>query len=193
MLVWHRIMFFFSSHCRCMCCCHQCSLHHLCANWVNNDNIHQSSKIISSVKDIHSLLGVAREKVGDLHLTCASFSKTIVTIIFQSVSWATVCSFSQGHRSKWVPKLLMVWSHQHCERWATVRCGKPRWVRNVVRKWADDKGNVGVVGQANNQAPTLEPAHEQRRIHMISKGMFIRSEANSCSCKQSTKETCNWG
>jgi hypothetical protein len=57
-----------------MCCCHQCLLHHFCANWVNNDNIHQSSKIVSGDKDIHLSLGVAREKVGDLHLNmCSTF------------------------------------------------------------------------------------------------------------------------
>jgi len=33
-----------------MSCHHQCSLHHIYANWVNNDNIHESLEIISSDK-----------------------------------------------------------------------------------------------------------------------------------------------
>jgi len=37
-------------------------------NQVSNDNVHQSMKIVSSNKNIHSLLGAAREKVGDLPL-----------------------------------------------------------------------------------------------------------------------------
>jgi len=45
-----------------------------------------------------------------------------------------------------------------------------------------------VVKQISNQTLTLGPTHEQKHVHMIFKGMFTRSEANSCSCKQSTKE-----
>ncbi len=47
--------------------------------------------------------------------------------------------------------------------WATVRCCKPRWIRNAVRKWDNDKQNVGVVGQVNNQAPALGP-HMNRNV-----------------------------
>jgi hypothetical protein len=42
----------------------------------------------------------------------------------------------------------------------TIRCGKPKQVHNAMRKWVDDKQNVGVVGRANNQVPTCGPAHE---------------------------------
>jgi hypothetical protein len=41
-------------------------------NWITNDDIHQSSKVISKDKDIHLLSGVAREKVGDLLLNMCS-------------------------------------------------------------------------------------------------------------------------
>jgi hypothetical protein len=27
-----------------------------------------------------------------------------------------------------------------------IGCGKPRWVYDVIRKWVEDKQNVGVVG-----------------------------------------------
>ncbi len=85
----------------------------------------------------------------------------------------------------------MVWTHWHCEIWATVGCGKPRWVCSVVRKWVEDKQNVDVVRWANNQAPTFRLAHEQRCAHMISEGSYTKSETNSCSCSQFAKKTSN--
>ncbi len=60
----------------------------------------------------------------------------------------------------------MVWPHWHYERWATIRCCKPRQVCSVVRKWVDDKQNVSVVGQINNQMFAL-------KSHM-SKDVFSR-------------------
>jgi len=41
-------------------------------NWINNDSVHQSLEVIFGDKDIHSLLGVAKEKVGDLFLNMCS-------------------------------------------------------------------------------------------------------------------------
>jgi len=49
-----------------MCRRRQCLLHHIYASWVNNDNVHQSSKAIFGDKNIHLLSGVVKEKVGDL-------------------------------------------------------------------------------------------------------------------------------
>ncbi len=66
------------------------------ASWVNNDNIHQSLEAIFGDKDIHLLSSVAKEKVGDLFLNMCSISKTIIATISWNVSWATVCSLSQG-------------------------------------------------------------------------------------------------
>jgi hypothetical protein len=63
-------------------------------------------------------------------------------------------------------------------RWATVRCGKPRWVRNVVRKWTKDKQNANVLGRANNKVSALGPAHEQKYVCMIFEETFIRSDTN---------------
>jgi hypothetical protein len=58
-------------HCQCYC---QCSLHHICASWVNNDDIHQGPKDVFSDKDIHLSSSVVREKVGDLLLNmCSTF------------------------------------------------------------------------------------------------------------------------
>ncbi len=66
--------FLLNSHCRCMCCHCQSLSHHIYASQVNNDNVHQSSKIISSNKNIHSPLNVTREKVKDLLLKmCSAF------------------------------------------------------------------------------------------------------------------------
>jgi len=68
------LCFFLSNHRCCMCCRHQCSLHHIGASQVNNDKVDQSTETISGNKNIHLLLGVAREKVGNLLLNmCFSF------------------------------------------------------------------------------------------------------------------------
>ncbi len=70
-----------------MCYHHRCSLHHIYASWVNNDNVHQDLEIISNDKDIYSSSNVAREKVGNLLLnmcytfqnnSCDSIPKCIV-------------------------------------------------------------------------------------------------------------------
>jgi hypothetical protein len=56
-----------------MCYRCQCSLHHIYASWDSNDDIQQSSNFFSN-DDICSLLGVAREKVGNLPLNmCSTF------------------------------------------------------------------------------------------------------------------------
>ncbi len=55
---------------------------------------------------------------------------------------------------------------------------------NVIRKWIRNRPKANVVRQDDNQAPTLGLAHERRHVHMISKGEFVRSEANFCLCKQ---------
>jgi hypothetical protein len=55
-----------------MCCHRQCSLHYICVNHVNNDDIHQGLEINHGDKDIHLLSNVAREKVGDLPLNMCS-------------------------------------------------------------------------------------------------------------------------
>jgi hypothetical protein len=125
--------------------------------------------------------------------TCVPLSKTIVATISRSVLWATVCLFLHGHRNKWVFRSLMVWPHWHHERWVTVKQGKLRWVHSALKKWVDDRWNVSVVKQANNQMLTLIPTHEWRCARTISKWMFTKSETNSCSCKWFAKEAFNWG
>jgi hypothetical protein len=39
-------------------------LHHIYVSQVNNDDVHQGLEIVFGDKDIHLLLGVAREKSG---------------------------------------------------------------------------------------------------------------------------------
>jgi len=85
----------------------------------------------------------------------------------------------------------MVWPHLHCERWATIECGKLRQVCSVIKKWIEDKWNVDVVERVNNQALALGLAHERRYVRMISKGISTKSEANFCSCKWFAKEAYN--
>ncbi len=51
-----------------MRCHQQCSLHHICVNKVNNDDVHLGLEVVSSDKDIHLSLGVAKEKMGDFPL-----------------------------------------------------------------------------------------------------------------------------
>jgi hypothetical protein len=81
--------FLLSNHHCCMCYCRQCSLHHINANQVSNDNIHQGLKVVSNDKDIHLLLGVVKEKVGDLLLNmCFTFQNNNCDNIW-NVSWAT--------------------------------------------------------------------------------------------------------
>jgi hypothetical protein len=70
----------------------------------------------------------------------------------------------------------MVWPHLHHERWTTTRCGKPRQVHSVVKKWAEDKWNVNVVGQVNNQVFAPRPTHKWRDVLMVSEGTSIKNE-----------------
>jgi hypothetical protein len=84
------LCFLLSSHHSCMFYCRQCSLHHICTNQINNDDVHQGPKVVSSDKDIYSSLGVAREKVGDLlwnmcsilqNNSCNNISKCICALL----------------------------------------------------------------------------------------------------------------
>ncbi len=56
-------------------------------------------------------------------------------------------------------------------------------MRNVVRKWTNDKWNGGVVRQINIQAFAPGPTHEWRGARAIFEGMSIRKEINSYLCK----------
>jgi hypothetical protein len=82
--------------------------------------------------------------------TWTPLSVEIDVMVFQSLSWVVVHSLLHEQRNKWIPKSSMVWPHWHCERCETIRCGIPRWIHNVIRKWADDKQHEGVLGWINN-------------------------------------------
>jgi hypothetical protein len=73
-----------------------CLLHHICASHVSNDNIHQGLKIVSSDKDIHASLDVARVKVGNLLLNMCSILQGNVMTISQNVLWVVIHSLSRG-------------------------------------------------------------------------------------------------
>jgi hypothetical protein len=85
-----------------------CLVHHINVNQVSNDNVHQSVETVFSDKNIHSLLNATREKVGDFFLNmCSIFQNNS----YDSTSKCIARSFPQGHQSKWVPRLSMVWPH----------------------------------------------------------------------------------
>jgi hypothetical protein len=57
-------------------------------------------------------------------------------------------------------------------------------VCSIVKNWDENKRNVRMVGQSNNQMVTPTPAHEWKHAHIISKGTFTGSKTNFCLCKQ---------
>jgi hypothetical protein len=66
-------------------------------------------------------------------------------------------------------------------------------VCSVEKKWTKDKQNAHVIGRVNNQTLAFRLAHEWKHVHMIFKGMFIRSGGKFFLCRQFGKETYNWG
>jgi hypothetical protein len=42
----------------------------------------------------------------------------------------------------------------------------------------NDRQKNGVVGQANNQVPTLGPTHEQRHVHTISEHLLKKNQTH---------------
>ncbi len=84
------------------------------------------------------------------------------------------------------------WWYDHIERCVTIRCGILKRIRNIVKKWVEDKRNEGVLGRINNQASTIGHAQEWRRVCATPKGTFVRSEGNSCSRNWSIKKDRIW-
>ncbi len=149
---------------------------------------------LSMVTTISTRLHVWQGKRWETFLcTWVPFSNTIVATISQSVSWAIVRSFQHEQCSKWIPKSSMVWPHWHHEICAIVRCGVLRRIWNVVRKWAENKWNEGMIGWANNHAHIVRLAWERKHVRITSKKTFAKSEINFCSCSWSIKEDWIWG
>ncbi len=92
----------------CMHCHRQSMLHQICINQINNDNVHQGLKSIQNDDNFHSFPFMAGKKVGNLFCMWVPFSNTIIAMVFRSVSWAAMCSFSHGQCNKWMPKSLMI-------------------------------------------------------------------------------------
>jgi hypothetical protein len=156
---------FLSGNCRYMHCHRQSMLHQIYTSWIGNDNIHQGSKTIFGDDNIHSSSCVVREKVKNLFCTWTSFFDVIAAMVSWSVSWVAMCSFSHKQCSKWIPKSSMVWPHlalwkmQNCRMWYI-----EMKIWDVVRKWAENKQNKGVLGWTNNQALVVGLTHEQRCV-----------------------------
>jgi hypothetical protein len=99
------------SHCCYMCYCRQCSLDHIVqvgSIMTMSIKVWKSSLVIK-ISTYHRVWRRTRWETSIL--TCVPLSKAIVPTILQSVLWAIICSFSQGHQSKWVRRLSMVWPH----------------------------------------------------------------------------------
>jgi hypothetical protein len=126
--------------------------------------------------------------------TCLSLTFSIsnyTTIIFWNVLWVTVGSFPIGALKQMDTYFINGMTTLTLGKWATIGCGKPRFMHNIGRKWVGDKRNASVVGQGNNQMSTSRVTHDWKFVYMIYKGTFIKSDANLCSCRRNVKKTCN--
>jgi hypothetical protein len=81
-----------------MCCCCQSTLHHICMNRINNDNVRQGSKMVFGNDNIHSFPCMVREKAGNFFLyvssilqcnSCNGISKHIMGCNVFILAWAT--------------------------------------------------------------------------------------------------------
>jgi len=181
-------LFLNKHHCY-MCYRRPCSLHHICMSWVSNDDVHQSLNVVFDDKNIQLLSCVVREKVGNLPTNMCS--------ILQNNSYDNIskcimgcCTLTPvGHWIKWVPRLSMVCSHWHNERWATIGHGKPKWVCSVLRKWDKDGQNASVIRWTNNQAPTLGPHMSKDVLAWYLQERLLEAKQTPIHVGDLTKET----
>jgi hypothetical protein len=117
--------FLLIENCCCMCCCGWCMLYHIWVSWINYDNTIKVWKpsMVIKISICHLLWRGKRCKT--FFCTCVVFSKIIVVMVSQRVSWVVVCSFSHGHWNKWIPKSLMLCPHWQYEICVTIGYGKP--------------------------------------------------------------------
>jgi len=72
---------FLNRNCHCMCCHHQCLLHHICANQVINDNVHQSTNPSLVIRiSIHRQMWWGK-RWDTSFWTCAPLSKAKVATV----------------------------------------------------------------------------------------------------------------
>jgi hypothetical protein len=155
-------------------------LHEICMSRTGNENIHQCLNFFFGDDNIHLSPCMVGEKVRNLSLNVNSTLWCNSCNNILKVSWVVVRSFLHEQCNKWIPKSSMVWPHWHCERCGIIGCGIPKQIQNVVRKWAEDKRNKRVLGQANNQALTTGHAH--KCAHTTFERAFAKKEVNSCLC-----------
>jgi len=111
-----------------------------------------------------------------------------IVVMYLKVYHGLQCTHSRmGNRANGHPNHQCYDHIGICERCTTIRCGIPRWIHSVVRKWAEDKQNKRL-GRINNQAPNAKPAQEWRCARTTSKRTYAKSEVNSYSCSWSIKE-----
>jgi len=87
------------------------TLHQICTNQINNDNIHRGSKIVFGDDNIHPFPYMTKKRWEASHYTWAPLSNTIVATISWSVSWVVVHSLSHKQLNKWIPKSSMLYDH----------------------------------------------------------------------------------
>jgi len=149
-LLWVGSCLVLNNNYHCMCCHHWNTLHQIYTSRIRNENIRQDTKIFFGDDNIHSFSCVVGKRWKTFFYMWVPLSNVIVTTIFWSVSWAAVCSFPHRQCNKWIPKSLMVWPHLNRERCKTIGCGLLRQIWSVIRKWAEDRWNEGVLGRTNN-------------------------------------------
>jgi hypothetical protein len=135
----------FSGNYCCMQCCHWNTLHQICMSRINNDNVHQGLKVIFDDDNVHLSSCMPGKRWETFFYMWTPFSNMIVIMISQCISWAAMHSLLHEQRNKWIPKSSMAWPHWHHERCATVRCGIPRHICSVVRKWVENEPNEGAL------------------------------------------------
>jgi hypothetical protein len=106
-----------------MWCCCQCSLQHICANWVSNDNIHQGLEAIPNDKYIHLLSGATREKVDDLLLNmCSTFQNNNYDSILKCIVGYYMFTLERAPKQMgtWIVNgmtTLTLWKMGYCRMW----------------------------------------------------------------------------
>jgi hypothetical protein len=118
-------------------------LHQICMSQIDNDNVCQGLKVIFDYYNIHLSSCMLGKRWETFFYMWMPFSNVIAIMISWNVSWAAMRSFLHVQHNKWILKSWVIRPHWHHERCAIVRCGIPRQICNVVKKWVENKWNEG--------------------------------------------------
>jgi hypothetical protein len=168
-------------------------LHHICVSQIINDDVHQGPKAISGDKDIHSSLGVAREKVGDFVNMCSILQSNTCDSILKCIMgyYMFIPIGAPKQMGTYIVNgmtILTPWKMGNHRMWQ-VEMGT--WCYKKVGWRFFFKCKCGRT--INNQVPTPRPTHEWKRAHMMFERTSTKNETNFYLCRWSTKKTCNLG